>query len=46
VNNRSLTIMSALTLAGMVGLYVLLYRAYTKYQAAQSTPIGNFLASL
>ncbi len=45
--NRQLLIISVLTLAGMIGLYVLLFKAYQLYQekTAKGT-IGGFLTSL
>jgi len=45
--NRTLLTISVLTLAGMIGLYVLLFRAYQLYEekTAKGT-VGGFLASL
>jgi len=44
---KTLTFVTTLTLIGMVGLYILLYKAYAKYQetTAKGT-LGGVLTSL
>ena len=44
VKDKSVIVMIALTFLGMIGLYVILYRAYQKYQ--ESTAKGTVAGSL
>ena len=45
MNNKSTAILIVLTFLGMVGLYVILYRAYQKYQdATAGGPVSALLS--